>query len=102
MVGMVFMKTPVQPVQAVVRAGRESYVPRKRVAPAVWRAREAGEEGSRTRAWMLTGEVWERSARAVAPPWEPVAPVMRIVGGGMVVEELGLGYMISLKDRSKI
>jgi hypothetical protein len=65
-------------------------------------AREAGEEGSRTRAWMLTGENWERRARAMAPPWEPVAPVMRNVGGGMVVEELWLGSMTGLKDRSKI
>jgi hypothetical protein len=27
---------------------------------------------------------------------------MRNVGGGMVVEELGLGYMTGLKGRSKI
>ena len=75
-------------------------MPGKRVAPEVCRAREAGEEASRTRAWTRTGGFCERRVRAVAPPCEPVAPVTRNVGCAIALEKtvtVGLEALAKIK-----
>jgi len=73
------MKTPVQPFAADVMAVVLVKSPLNSWAPDAASAWAAAKQGSRTRAWTFWPE--ERRARATAPPWEPVAPVMRNVWG---------------------
>jgi hypothetical protein len=82
--GETFMKTPVVPCAAALIASVSENVPGNKIAPAALREREAGEMGSRTSAW--TECPVESRAVATAPPWWPVAPVMK--KAGILKEEL--------------
>lgn len=80
--GETLMKTSVQCVAANWMAEALVKSPLNILAPAAASAWAAAEEGSRARTWTF----WcaARRARATAPPWEPVAPVMRSVGVAVV------------------
>jgi hypothetical protein len=79
-VGETLRKTPAQFEAAEAMAAREVKSPLNSWAPAVASCWAAAEDGSRTSAWTFWPAA--RRARATAPPWEPVAPVMRKVWGG--------------------
>jgi hypothetical protein len=55
--GTVFRKTASQFWAACVREGRDEKVPGNKIAPRDWRACEAGEDGSRTKAWIFRSEI---------------------------------------------
>ena len=76
-VGETLVKTPIQPVAAYWRAEAPEKSPLNERTPAVASRCDKADVGSQTSEW--TCWLAARSARATAPPWEPVTPVTRKV-----------------------
>jgi hypothetical protein len=76
-VGETLTKTLVQLVAADWMAEASEKSPSNRHVPAAGSRCDEADAGSPTSAW--TCWLAARSARAAAPPWEPVAPVTRKV-----------------------